>query len=196
MFQNLEHHFSTSVLTKAQSVTCLSGMYSLLGGLPDGSDGEESACETGGPDSIPGSVRSPGGGHGNPFQYSCLENSHRQRSMASYNPWGHKESDTTEWLIQLQFTSIPTLNLSQLQFCCTGGFLMLLCLVDQCVQLSATPWTVAHQAALSMKLFQARILEWVAISSSRGSSWSRDWTHVSCVSCISRQIFYHLGSPN
>ena len=39
--------------------------------------------------------------------------------------------------------------------------------------------------------FQARILEWVAISSSRGSSHPRDWTIVSCVSCIGRWIFYH-----
>ena len=35
---------------------------------------------------------------------------------------------------------------------------------------------------------QARILEWVAISFSRGSPWPRDWTHVSC---IGRQILYH-----
>ena len=44
---------------------------------------------------------------------------------------------------------------------------------------------------------QARILEWVAIPFSRGSSQPRDWTHVSCVSCISRQIILplsHLGS--
>ena len=34
---------------------------------------------------------------------------------------------------------------------------------------SATPWTVAHQAPLSMEFFQARLLEWVAIPSSRGS---------------------------
>ena len=33
-----------------------------------------------------------------------------------------------------------------------------------------TPWTVAHQVPLSMGFFQARILEWVAISFSRGSS--------------------------
>ena len=46
--------------------------------------------------SIPGLGRSPGGGHGNPLQYSCLENPHGQRSLAGYNPWGHKESDTTE----------------------------------------------------------------------------------------------------
>ena len=32
-------------------------------------------------------------------------------------------------------------------------------------------------------IFQARILEWAAIASFRGSSWLRDWTHVFCVSC-------------
>ena len=43
-------------------------------------------------------------------------------------------------------------------------------------------------------IFQARILEWVAISSSRGSSWPRDWTQVSCISWISRQILYHCAT--
>ena len=45
---------------------------------------------------VPGLVRAPGGEHGNPLQYSCLENPHGQRSLADYNPWGRKESDTTE----------------------------------------------------------------------------------------------------
>ena len=40
------------------------------------------------------------------------------------------------------------------------------------------------------EIFQARILEWVAISSSRGSSQSRDQTHISCMSCVGRQILY------
>ena len=40
----------------------------------------------------------------------------------------------------------------------------------------ATPWTVAHQAPLSMGILQARILEWVAISFSRGSSRPRNQT--------------------
>ena len=48
--------------------------------------------------SIPGSGRSPGGGHGNPLQYSCLENPHGQRSLVGYSPWGLKETDTTERL--------------------------------------------------------------------------------------------------
>ena len=39
-----------------------------------GSDGKESTCNVGDRDSIPGLARSPGGGHGNPLQYSCLEN--------------------------------------------------------------------------------------------------------------------------
>ena len=39
---------------------------------------------------------------------------------------------------------------------------------------------------------QARILEWVAISSSRGSSRPKDQTHISYVSCIGRQVLYHL----
>ena len=44
-------------------------------GFPDGSDGKESACNAGDLGSIPVSGRSPGGGHGNPLQYSCLGNS-------------------------------------------------------------------------------------------------------------------------
>ena len=44
--------------------------------------------------SIPGSGRSPGGGHGNPLQYSCLENHHGQRSLVGCGAHGHKESDT------------------------------------------------------------------------------------------------------
>ena len=46
---------------------------------------------------IPGWGRSPGIEQSNLFQYSCLENSiHGQRSLESYSPQGHKESDTTE----------------------------------------------------------------------------------------------------
>ena len=44
---------------------------------------------------IPGLARS-GGGHGNPRQYSCLENPHGQRSLVGYSPWGLKELDMTE----------------------------------------------------------------------------------------------------
>ena len=36
---------------------------------------------------------SPGGGHGHPLQYSCLENPHGQRGLVGCSPWGCKESD-------------------------------------------------------------------------------------------------------
>ena len=59
---------------------------------------KESACNAGDLSSIPGLGRSPGRGHGNPLQYSCLENPHGQRSLAGYSPWGCKEADMTERL--------------------------------------------------------------------------------------------------
>ena len=37
-------------------------------------------------------------GNGTPLQYSCLEKSHGWRSLVGCSPWGHEESDTTEWL--------------------------------------------------------------------------------------------------
>ena len=43
----------------------------------------------------PGLGRSPGGGHGNPLQYSGLENPHGNRSLVGHSQWVHKESDTT-----------------------------------------------------------------------------------------------------
>ena len=67
-------------------------------GCPGGSDSKESTCSAGGPGSIPGLRRSPGEGNGNPLQYSCLENPHSQRSLASYSPRGHQELNTTEQL--------------------------------------------------------------------------------------------------
>ena len=66
--------------------------------FPGGSDSKESAHSVGDLGSIPGLGRPPGGGHGNTLQYSSLENSHGQRSLVGYSPWGRKESDTTERL--------------------------------------------------------------------------------------------------
>ena len=64
-------------------------------GSPNVSRGKESACSAGDLGSIPGLGRDPGGGNGNPLQYSCLEN-----SMDRGARWAtvHKESDMTEQL--------------------------------------------------------------------------------------------------
>ena len=61
--------------------------------FPGGSDGKVSACNAADPGSIPGLGRSPGGGNGNPLQYSCMEKSHGWRSLVGCSPWGREESD-------------------------------------------------------------------------------------------------------
>ena len=74
-------------------------------GFPGGSDGKESTHNAGDLGLILGLGRSPGGGHGNPLQSSCLENPHGQRSLAGYSPWGCKESDMTEQLSTVQHST-------------------------------------------------------------------------------------------
>ena len=67
--------------------------------------------------------------------------------------------------------------------CCS-----VLCLMSEFLP---KPWTIAHQAPLSMGILQARILGWVAMPSSRGSSQPRDQAQVSCIA--GRQILYCLS---
>ena len=71
-------------------------------GFPAGSNDKESTCNAGDLGSIPGLGRSPGGGYGNPLQYSCLEIAHGQRSLGGYSPWGRKEQDMTKQLSTAQ----------------------------------------------------------------------------------------------
>ena len=76
--------------------------------FPGDSDSKESTYNVGDLGSIAGLGRFPGEGHGNPLQYSWLENPHAQRSLSGYHQWGHKESDTTEQLstAQLYFKTV------------------------------------------------------------------------------------------
>ena len=63
--------------------------------FPGGLDGKVSACNAGDLGLIPGSGRPPGGGNGNPLQYSCLENSmDREAWQATF--YGLPKSWTTE----------------------------------------------------------------------------------------------------
>ena len=57
--------------------------------------------------------------------------------------------------------------------------------------LFATPMDYSLPASSVHGILQARILEQVSIPFSRGSSIPKDQTHISCISCIGRQIFYH-----
>ena len=81
-------------------------------GFFDGLNGKESACNVGDPDLIPGSERSPGGGHGNPLQYSCLGNS-MDRGAWWATVMGRKESDTTKQLTQLSLTHPQVVSKTQ-----------------------------------------------------------------------------------
>ena len=66
-----------------------------MSGFPGDSDGKESACNAGDPGSVPGPGRSPGEGHGNPLQYSCLKNPMDRGAWQATVHEIAKELDTT-----------------------------------------------------------------------------------------------------
>ena len=67
--------------------------------------------------------------------------------------------------------------------------------VFHCVQLFMIPWTVTHQAPLSMEF--SRQEYWCGLHFLlQGSFWPRNRTHISCVSCISRRVPYHWATWN
>ena len=160
-----------------------------------GSDGKESACNARDPGLIPGSQRCPGKGHGNSLQYCCLGNSMDRGAskatvlgvtksltrLAGYSPWGHKESDTTEQLTYKLLQNYSPVTLQDVGVCTVTRSCLTLCNSLDC----SPPDSSVHH------IFQPRILDCVAISSSRGSSQSRDQTHISC---IGRWILYHRAT--
>ena len=83
-----------SLCKSCRGICLLNYFIYVLGGL----DSKESVCNAGDLGSVPGLGNPPGGGHGNPLQYSCLKKFYGQRSLMAYSPWGHKELDTTEQL--------------------------------------------------------------------------------------------------
>ena len=84
--------FATNVPHKCKTVT--TGNLCGRGGFPNGSDGEESACNAGDLGSIPGLERFPG--ERQPTPVFLAGRSYGQRRLPGYSPWGHKESDTIE----------------------------------------------------------------------------------------------------
>ena len=69
-----------------------------------------------------------------------------------------------------------------------------LCMHTQSCLILCDPMDCSLPGSSVHKIIPARILEWVAISSSRGSSWPRDRTHVSCGSCICTWTLYHWAT--
>ena len=137
-------------------------------GFPGGSAGKESTCNAGDLGLIPGLGRSPGERNGSPLQYSGLENS-MDRTVH-----GVTESRT---------------RLSNFYFHFQGYLLVTVVVVELLshVWLFCNPMDCSLPGPSVHGFLQARILEWVAISFSRGSLQPRDQT---CVFCIGRQILY------
>ena len=119
--------------------------------------------------------------------------SHGRRSLVGCSPWGWEESDSTKQLhFHFSLSCIGEGNVNPLQCSCLenpgegGAWGAAVCGVAQSqTQLkwlsSSSSRAVAHQVPPIHGILQARLLEWVAISSSRGSSWPRDQTWVSCI---------------
>ena len=135
----------------------------------------------------PASVFLPGGFHG-------------QRGLAGYSPGATKSWtslsdfhflsfftqmwvvwDLAKWGWAWMSESVSSCGSGQARACVLNHF--------SHIRLLVTLWIVTHQALLSVGIFQARILEWVAKPFSRGSSWPRDWT---CVSYVC--LYWQAGS--
>ena len=130
-------------------------IYVCLGFL-GGSAGKDSICNAGDLGSVPGFGRSPGERNSFPLQYSGLESMGSQRARHD------------DWMTFTFTLCLLCICAKLLQSCLT------LCdLMDY-----SPPGFSAHC------ILQARLGEWVAMPSSRGSSWPRDWTWVSLMSPV------------
>ena len=138
-------------------------------GFPGGSDSKEYACSAGDPGSNPGSGRSPGEENDNPFQYCCLENSIDRGSLWATVHGAGKESDMTEWLTLLYFHSWQFNEIRGEHERVVAQSCPTLCDPMDC----GLPGSSVHG------IFQPIVLEWIAISFSKGSSQTRDRTPVS-----------------
>ena len=159
----------------SNSCPCFYSWYPLS--FPGGSDGTESTCSAGDQSSILGLGWYPGEGNGYPLHFLPGE-IHGQRSLVSYSPWDQKESDTTEQL---------TLTMTQQSHYWTC--ILRVCVCAQPCPTLYDPMDCSPPGSSVLGIVQARILEWVAISSSRGSSWPRSQIHISSISYTGRQIF-------
>ena len=110
--------------------------------------------------------------------------SHGQRNLKGYSPWGHTESGTTERLMLHFHWSTKDLEEGWATPILLEGPDLL-----SHVQLFYDLMDYRSPCSSLCSWYSPRILEWVAISFSRGSSWPRDWIHVSCIFYIPDGFF-------
>ena len=178
--------------------------------------------------SVPRLGRSPRIGNGNPLPSNCLENFmdtgawwatvhgasvrhdwatdhiHIHRNEVFWRLFSPgSQSDPLKATV-LCSVSCASPHLAQSKDQCTVQHSLnhmdstFVCVHAQLYLILCDPMDCSPPGSSVCGLFQARILEWVATSLSRGSSLPWDWTHVSCASCIRRRMFLplcNLGSP-
>ena len=98
-----------------------------------------------------------------------------------------KKNHTYHFLLWF-FYSVQSLLSVKILLLVTAG------LVTQLCPTLCNPMDYSPSDSSVHGISQARILEWLTISFSRGSSWLRDWTCTSCISCIGRRILYHWAT--
>ena len=177
MTNSLLHYLAFAFFVKDKLIAFIesvSGLYSvpfiyfvnntLYWGFLGSSVGKESACNAGGCGSIPGPGRSPGKGHDNPFQYSCLENtmdrgdwqSTFHRIAKSWTQLDHFYHKSISFFKAIIFCNIYRNNACMLSHSVIS---------DSCSPMDCSP-----PGSSLHGIFQAKILDWVAIFFSRGSS--------------------------
>ena len=151
-------------------------------GFPIGSKVKASAWNVGDPGLIPGSGSSPGEGKWQPPLVLLPGEYHGGRSLVGYIPWGCKESDTTEQLhIHDPFLTSKIFLGKKMYSWVLGCFTI--------VSNSLGPMDCSPLGFSFHGILQARMLEWIAMPCSRGSSQPRDQTCISCSSCPAGRFF-------
>ena len=147
-----------------------------LSGFPSGSDNKESACNARDSSSVPQLGRSPGGGHGNLLQYSCLENFMYRRAWQVI-----VHGVAKSWIDWATFTFRgprrvddvpPTSTFRESNNCGTAAAAKSL---QSCLTL-CDPRDGSPQVSSVPRILQARILEWVDISLSNACMYAKSCT--------------------
>ena len=111
--------------------------------------------------------------------------------------WPHVYKTTMLWLVLLPFlTSLLDANKTKsVEFDVTAAAVLsssnVWCVLSRfsCIWLFVTLWIKGLPGSSVRRILQAGLLEWVAIPSSRGSSWPRDGAHITCGSCPAGRFF-------
>ena len=120
-----QHNIVRQLSSNLKKITALTQSFGLcwIPGFPGGTLIKNSPANAGDErdaGSVPGRRRSPGGGNGNPLQYSRPGKPHGQRSLAGYSPWGHKSQtrlgDGANILDSTERAHSPSLRRTKVQF--------------------------------------------------------------------------------